>query len=379
MRSASRCRIWTSTGDDILVGNDFNVQDAAWRWTGSNSRRQPFATTTEDTMSLAEGDIDNDGRLELFATDMKPYALDVHTLALWLPVMDKMPKQKALTDPQVIANVLQVRDANDIYRDQAVTRGVSSTGWSWSGKFGDLDNDGYLDLYVVNGMIDGQTLGHLPGHELVEENQALRNGGDGTFAPARGWGLGATEAGAGWRWGTSTTTADWTSSSTTWRRARACSRTACAVGSDLQVDLRWADSANTRALGARLALVTDRGTFRRTSLPAVATCRATQRASSSDPGDATAPGSTSSGPTAAAHRSTRPPSDNDSSSRGAAHDLESPAGERSLPVARAAPPARRDAPADRDDRGRPGVRAWSPRAAWDGHCGAQWPLASCSC
>jgi hypothetical protein len=29
------------------------------------------------------------------------------------------------------------------------------------------------------------------------------------------------------------------------------------------VDLRWADSANTHALGARLALVTDRGTFRR--------------------------------------------------------------------------------------------------------------------
>jgi hypothetical protein len=37
----------------------------------------------------------------------------------------------------------------------------------------------------------------------------------------------------------------------------------CGPGSDLQVDLRWADSANTHALGAQLALVTDRGTFRR--------------------------------------------------------------------------------------------------------------------
>jgi hypothetical protein len=61
---------------------------------------------------------------------MKPYALDVPTLASRLPVMDRMPKQKALTDPQVIANVLQIRDANDVYRDEAVSRGVSATGWS---------------------------------------------------------------------------------------------------------------------------------------------------------------------------------------------------------------------------------------------------------
>jgi len=250
---------------DILVGNDFNVQDAAWRWTGGAFESvKPFATTTEDTMSLAEGDIDNDGRLELFATDMKPYALDVPTLAAWLPVMDKMPKQKALTDPQVVANVLQVRDANDIYRDQAVTRGVSATGWSWSGKFGDLDNDGYLDLYVVNGMIDGQTLGHLEGHELVEENQALRNAGDGTFAPARGWGLGATESGRGMAMGDLNDDGrlDIVVNNLA-SGARLFENRLCGPGSDLQVDLRWADSANTHALGAQLALVTDRGTFRR--------------------------------------------------------------------------------------------------------------------
>ena len=250
---------------DILVGNDFNVQDAAWRWTGAAFESvKPFATTTEDTMSLAEGDIDNDGRLELFATDMKPYALDVPTLASWLPVMDRMPRQKALTDPQVIANVLQIRDASDVYRDQAVARGVSATGWSWSGKFGDLDNDGYLDLYVVNGMIDGQTLGHLDGHELVEENQALRNAGDGTFAPARSWGLSATESGRGMAMGDldGNGKLDIVVNNLA-SGARLFENRLCGPGSDLQVDLRWAGSANSHALGARLALVTDSGTFRR--------------------------------------------------------------------------------------------------------------------
>lgn len=250
---------------DILVGNDFNVQDAAWRWTGDKFESvKPFATTTEDTMSLSEGDIDNDGSLELLATDMKPYALDVQTLASWLPVMDKMPKQKALTDPQIIANVLQVRDADNIYRDQAVARGISATGWSWSGKFGDLDSDGFLDLYVVNGMIDGQTLGHLEGHELVEENQALRNAGDGTFAPARSWGLGATESGRGMSMADLDDDGDLDIVvNNLASNARLFENRLCSPGSDLQVDLRWADSANTHALGAQLALVTDRGTFRR--------------------------------------------------------------------------------------------------------------------
>ena len=51
-------------------------------------------------------------------------------------------------------------------------------------QFGDLDNDGALDLYVVNGMINEGLFGDFPGDELVEENQALRNDGTGHFAPA---------------------------------------------------------------------------------------------------------------------------------------------------------------------------------------------------
>ena len=49
---------------------------------------------------------------------------------------------------QFLSNTLyfKVNDNNYHYIDLGKERGVDATGWSWSVQFGDLDNDGYLDL-----------------------------------------------------------------------------------------------------------------------------------------------------------------------------------------------------------------------------------------
>ena len=98
---------------------------------------------------------------------------------------------------QFVANALQMRSKKSPlgFTEEGGNRGVDATGWSWSLQFGDLYNDGAVDLYVVNGMFDDIIFRHLPENELIEENQALRNDGTGHFHPAPEWQLAVTDSG----------------------------------------------------------------------------------------------------------------------------------------------------------------------------------------
>jgi hypothetical protein len=248
---------------DIVVGNDFGVQDAVWLHSAEGWQpAQLFAATTHSTMSFAPADIDNDGREELFATDMRPYAKDPQTLAMWQPVMDGMHHAMVEGDPQIMENVLQVRQAGSAFENQAAAWGVSATGWSWSSQFGDLDNDGWLDLYVVNGMMAEELFGHLPGNELVEHNQAFRHNGQ-RFVPAPQWGLDATASGRGMALADLDDDGDLDVVVNNLLAPAMLYENQLCAGQALEVDLRWPGSGNTNALGAVVILHTSEGLLMR--------------------------------------------------------------------------------------------------------------------
>lgn len=249
---------------DILVGNDFDMRDAAWLragagWTAAN----PFAATSHSTMSYDMGDTDNDGAPEIASVDMKPYGVEVKTLASWLPVMATMSQEHEADDPQIMGNVLQVHHAQGGFTNEALSRGLDATGWSWSAKFGDLDSDGFLDFYVVNGMIAYELFHHLPGDELVEENQALRNLGDGNFSPAPHWHLGSTASGRGMSMADLDNDGDLDIVVNNLRSPAQLFENQLCGGSGLQVELSWPGSGNTRALGGQLILHTSAGSYTR--------------------------------------------------------------------------------------------------------------------
>ncbi len=53
---------------------------------------------------------------------------------------------------QIQFNLLLSGQADYTFRDVSEQTKISTAEWSWNARFGDLDNDGWLDLYVVNGV-----------------------------------------------------------------------------------------------------------------------------------------------------------------------------------------------------------------------------------
>jgi uncharacterized membrane protein YraQ (UPF0718 family) len=54
-------------------------------------------------------------------------------------------------------NALLKRDGDSAYREVAPEMGVDTTGWTWSAKFADVNNDEWQDLFVVNGEFSSST------------------------------------------------------------------------------------------------------------------------------------------------------------------------------------------------------------------------------
>jgi hypothetical protein len=85
-------------------------------------------------MNASVGDIFNDGRLAIYKTNISESGSLVQGNDLWIP--------RAGGSDDAIE-----------YENVASSLGVDLGGWSWGAQFGDLNNDGAQDLYLVNGYI----------------------------------------------------------------------------------------------------------------------------------------------------------------------------------------------------------------------------------
>ncbi len=250
---------------DILVGNDFDTQDLLLLATADGHWRSaaPFARTTFSTMSFDADDIDNDGSLELFAADMHPYSEESGIMRQWEPVLQTMPPPDPAHAPQAMANVLQIRTGDGGWVDRAPEWGIPYSGWSWSAQFGDLDQDGFLDLYIVNGMTAQELFSHLPNDELVEENQAYRNEAGRRFVPEPTWNLNSTAGGRGMGLADLDGDGDLDALINNLRAPARIFENQLCSGQSLVVYLSQVGSGNTRALGAEVRLQTSTGVYRR--------------------------------------------------------------------------------------------------------------------
>ena len=142
---------------DIYVSNDYFERDYLY----INQKNGTFKDELENWMqhtSLASmgadlADINNDGYPDFFTTDMLPdddYRLKT-TFSFENEDVYRL-KQKAGFYHQFFQNTLQLNNRNGKFLDIAHYSGVAATDWSWGGLLFDMDNDGYNDIYVCNGI-----------------------------------------------------------------------------------------------------------------------------------------------------------------------------------------------------------------------------------
>ncbi len=142
---------------DIYVSNDFAGRDYLYFNNGDGTFKESALESMEhisySSMGNNAADIDNDGWQDLFELDMRNsshYGRKTNMTAINPGAFNLLVELDM--HYQYMRNTLQLNNGNETFSDIAPLAGVSNTDWSWSPLLVDIDNDGYKDLFVSNGM-----------------------------------------------------------------------------------------------------------------------------------------------------------------------------------------------------------------------------------
>ncbi|MCM5661908.1 VCBS repeat-containing protein [Galbibacter mesophilus] len=142
---------------DIYISNDFYERDYLYINNQDGTFREEIKKWTShlslSSMGVDMSDINNDGLADIFITDMLPEG-DERTKTVTEYEGYDIFKLKQSKDfyQQYMQNTLQVNNGNESFSEIAYFSGVAKTDWSWGGVLFDMDNDGYRDIYVANGI-----------------------------------------------------------------------------------------------------------------------------------------------------------------------------------------------------------------------------------
>ncbi len=142
---------------DIYIGNDFHENDYMYINQGNGTfrdeGRERMMHTSQFSMGVDAGDINNDGWPEIVSVDMLPADPYILKRSLGEDTWDIFNfKIGAGYAHQYTRNNLQVSQRNGLYSETGLYSGVAATDWSWAPLWMDFDNDGRKDLFISNGI-----------------------------------------------------------------------------------------------------------------------------------------------------------------------------------------------------------------------------------
>ncbi len=200
---------------DIYVANDMMGPDRLYHnqrdGTFKDVAKERLPHTSWFSMGADAADINNDGLLDFFVGDMsatnhfkQKTTMGAMSRTRWF-LESAVPRQ-------YMRNALLLNTGTERFMEIAHMAGLASTNWTWAVRFGDLDNDGWVDLFVTNGHsrnanqsdLDTKARALLAQDKkeealavamalppLPERNLAFRNTGDLAFEQVEAaWGLG---------------------------------------------------------------------------------------------------------------------------------------------------------------------------------------------
>ena len=121
---------------DLFIANDYGVSELFLNEGGrfrEAGRETGVGYAPKSGMNASVGDVLNQGTLAIYVSNISEEGILLQGNNLWVPT----GQRKGLPT----------------YENMARAMGIDLGGWSFGAQFGDLNNDGFLDLYLVNGYV----------------------------------------------------------------------------------------------------------------------------------------------------------------------------------------------------------------------------------
>ncbi len=147
---------------DIYISNDFYERDYLYINQKDGTFREDIKNQMGHTSLASMGadiaDIDNDGHLDIFVTDMMPdddYRLKTTTVFEGYD-LNRLKESRDFFF-QDSRNMLHLNNGNGTFSEVGRMAGTSATDWSWGALLFDMDMDGRKDIFVANGILKDLT------------------------------------------------------------------------------------------------------------------------------------------------------------------------------------------------------------------------------
>ncbi len=122
---------------DLFIANDYGVSELFvndGKRFHEEGAKSGVGFAPKSGMNVAVGDIFNQGKYAVYVSNISEEGVLIQGNNLWVPKEDATPGTVS-------------------YENMARNLGVELGGWSFGAQFGDLNNDGTLDLYLTNGYV----------------------------------------------------------------------------------------------------------------------------------------------------------------------------------------------------------------------------------